>query len=96
MYLATVIGTVVATTKDQSLTGKKLLIVARLSEDLKPTGETEIAADSVGAGNGETVIVSQGSSARFTGPAHESVIDASIVGIVDTVEIAGNSMRGED
>ncbi|MDR1124613.1 MAG: EutN/CcmL family microcompartment protein [Deltaproteobacteria bacterium] len=90
MYLATVIGTVVATSKDQSLTGKKLLIVARLSEKLKPTGETEIAADSVGAGNGETVIVSQGSSARFTGPAHETVIDSSIVGIVDSVEIVGN------
>lgn len=95
MYLATVIGTVVATTKDMSLTGKKLLVVARLSKDLKPTGDTEIAADSVGAGNGEIVIVSQGSSARFTGPAHESVIDASIVGIVDAVEIAGSPQGGE-
>ena len=94
MYLATVIGTVVATTKDQSLTGKKLLVVARLSETLRPTGETEIAADSVGAGNGETVLVSRGSSARFTGPQHDPVIAASIVGIVDTVEIVGTAQGG--
>jgi ethanolamine utilization protein EutN len=87
MYLGKVIGTVVSTSKNESLAGTKLLVVARLTEKLVPDGSTEIAVDSVGAGNGETVIVSCGSGARLTGGKEQSVIDAAIVGIVDTVEI---------
>jgi len=86
MYLGKVIGTVVATTKNESLTGTKLLLVARLTEKLVPDGTTVIAVDSVGAGNGETVIVSGGSSARQVVGKQQSVIDAAIVGIVDTVQ----------
>jgi len=89
MYLGKVIGTVVSSSKDESLTGTKLLIVARLTEMLEPEGSTEIAVDWVGAGNGETVIVSCGSGARQTGDHQDTVIDASIVGIVDTVEVHG-------
>lgn len=88
MYLAKVIGTVVSTSKAESLSGTKLLVVARLTERLLPDGSTEVVVDTVGAGNGETVIVSQGSSARQTMGKEHSVIDATIVGIVDTVEIA--------
>jgi len=86
MYLGKVIGTVVATSKNESLAGTKLLLVARLTEKLVPDGSTEIAVDSVGAGNGETVIVSGGSSARQVSGKQQSVIDAAIVGIVDTVQ----------
>lgn len=89
MYLAKVIGRVVATTKDMSLSGSKLLIVARLDERMVPQGKTEIAVDTVGAGNGETVIVTTGSAGRFAGTLDHSVVDASIVGIVDTVETHG-------
>ncbi|KAA5607064.1 ethanolamine utilization protein EutN [Roseospira marina] len=89
MYLGKVIGTVVSTSKDESLIGTKLLIVARLSETLAPDGSTEIAVDWVGAGNGEVVIVSCGSGARQTNGHEDTVIDASIVGIVDTVEVHG-------
>lgn len=89
MYLAKVIGRVVATTKDVSLSGSKLLIVARLDERMVPQGKREIAVDTVGAGNGETVIVTTGSAARFAGTLDHSVVDASIVGIVDTVETHG-------
>ncbi|MDR3438609.1 EutN/CcmL family microcompartment protein [Telmatospirillum sp.] len=88
MYLAKVIGTVVSTSKNESLVGTKLLVVARLTEKLVPEGSTEIAVDSVGAGNGEIVIVACGSSARQTSGKEHSVIDAAIVGIVDTVEVA--------
>ncbi len=89
MYLGKVIGTVVATSKDETLTGTKLLIVARLDEHQAPVGVTEIAVDSVGAGSGETVIISQGSGARLSKGKKQTVIDAAVVGIVDTVEIEG-------
>jgi ethanolamine utilization protein EutN len=86
MYLGKVIGTVVSTSKNESLSGTKILIVARLTEKLKPDGSTEVAVDTVGAGNGEIVIVSRGSSARQALNKDHCVIDAAIVGIVDTVE----------
>lgn len=89
MYLAKVIGRVVATTKDMSLSGSKLLIITRLNEQLEPQDRTEIAVDTVGAGNGETVIVTSGSASRLAGTLQKSVVDASIVGIVDTVETDG-------
>lgn len=87
MYLAKVIGNVVSTSKDETLNGTKLLIVARLNERQIPVGMTEIAVDSAGAGIGETVIVSQGSGARLSRGRAQTVIDAAVVGIVDTVEI---------
>lgn len=88
MYLGKVIGTVVSTSKNESLSGTKILIVARLTEALVPDGSTEVAVDSVGAGNGEIVIVSCGSSARNVMQNEQSAVDAVIVGIVDTVEIS--------
>ncbi len=89
MYLGKVIGTVVSTSKNESLSGTKILIVARLTEALVPDGSTQVAVDSVGAGSGEIVIVSCGNSARNVMRNEHSVVDAAIVGIVDTVEIAG-------
>lgn len=89
MYLGKVIGTVVSTSKDETLRGSKLLVVARLTDKLVPTGETEVAVDNVGAGNGEIVIVTVGSGARQPSGAEHSVADAAIVGIVDTVETVG-------
>lgn len=86
MYIGKVVGTVVSTSKDQSLVGTKLLIVQRLTPKLMPLDSTEIAVDSVGAGTGEIVIVSKGSSARYVLGKKESTIDAAIVGIVDTIE----------
>lgn len=86
MYLARVIGTVVSTSKNESLMGTKLLIVEKLTEKLQPKGDTMVAVDSVGAGTGEIVIVSGGSSARYALGQKDSTIDAAIVGIVDTVE----------
>lgn len=88
MYLAKVVGTVVSTTKDASLRGMKLLIVSRLTDALKIEGTSEVAVDTVGAGNGEIVLVSKGSSARLANHNSDSVIDAAIVGIVDSTEIS--------
>lgn len=88
MYLAKVIGTVVSTSKDERLVGSKLLLTRRLGVDGDMGGNPEVCVDTVGAGTGETVIITKGSSARFAaGRSKESPIDAIIVGIVDTVEI---------
>ena len=87
MYLGKVIGTVVSTIKTPSLTGSKFLIVEKINQDL--TAKKEIAVDTVGAGDGETVIVVGGSSARMSnGKKTDLPVDAAIIGIVDTVEIS--------
>ncbi len=89
MYLARVTGVVVSTQKSPSLVGKKLLLVRRVSADgelpASPVSGDEVAVDSVGAGTGELVLLSSGSSARhvFSGP--NEAIDLAIVGIVDTL-----------
>jgi len=94
MRLGKVVGTVVSTQKDSRLEGNKLLVVKMLSPSpeggLKPTRSEQgyvVAIDLVGAGNGETVIYCSGSSARFSSGSKDSPVDASIVGIVDTVDI---------
>ena len=87
MILGRVIGTVVATRKDEKLAGAKLLIVRTLDPE---TGKEEgytVAVDTVGAGVGETVICVSGSSARLASGMKEHPIDTAIVGIVDTVQL---------
>ncbi|MBR0381768.1 MAG: EutN/CcmL family microcompartment protein [Eubacterium sp.] len=94
MYLGKVIGTVVSTIKVPSLTGCKFLIIEKINQDLTAKKQTEIAIDTVGAGDGETVIIVKGSSARKAGGKDpdgknkEIPVDAAVVGIVDTVEIS--------
>ncbi|RKQ29248.1 EutN/CcmL family microcompartment protein [Oceanobacillus halophilus] len=86
MYIGRVIGNIVATTKDESLLGRKMLIVEKLNVDLQVEGSSEIAIDTVGAGNGEIVLLTKGSSARIiTGK--ESAVDTAIVAIIDSVEV---------
>ena len=87
MYLAKVVGTVVSTTKDERLVGFKLLLTRRFDAAGKMLPDSEVAVDTVGAGAGETVIVTKGSSARFGAERPQAPLDATIVGIVDTVEI---------
>ncbi|WIY84032.1 EutN/CcmL family microcompartment protein [Propionimicrobium sp. PCR01-08-3] len=88
MFLAKVRGNVVSTSKDERLVGFKLLVIQRIGIDDNYVGDPEIAVDTVGAGNGATVIVTKGSSARFAADRKDSPLDSTIVGIVDTVEIA--------
>jgi ethanolamine utilization protein EutN len=89
MYLANVVGTVVSTRKNEHLVGTKILVVQPLNEKLQPRGSCEIAVDSVGAGVGETVLISTGSSASKVFDAANSPIDRAIVGIIDTIEVNG-------
>ena len=87
MILARVVGTIVATRKDPRLEGFKLLIVKPVAPDGKDEPGYVIAVDTVGAGSRETVIVVSGSSARMAEGCKDKPVDASIVGIVDTVSL---------
>jgi len=89
MHLAKVVGSIVSTQKTPSLIGRKLLIVRRVTGDNvqteRPEWSDEIAADCVGAGEGELVFVTRGSSARLIQDTICDAVDLAIVGIVDTV-----------
>ena len=89
MILAHVLGTVVSTRKDSGLLSLKLLLVREVDTAFKPAGNLVVAADAVGAGTGELVIVAQGSSARLTEVSKDKPVDAVVCGIVDAVEIDG-------
>ena len=87
MLLAKIIGTVVATQKDERLVSSKLLVVQPLDARGAARGGHLVAVDTVDAGFGETVLIVSGSSARLAGELQDSPVDAAIVGIVDTVEL---------
>lgn len=89
MQMGIVVGTVVATRKEAELEGLKLLVVRACDFDGKPTGASVVAADAVGAGIGEVVLYAAGSSARQTKVTQNRPVDATIMAIVDTVEIDG-------
>ena len=88
MYLAKVVGVVVATKKDEKLIGSKMLVVQPTDTDNNPVRNTEVAIDSVGAGVGERVLVASGSSARNAYGDKGAPVDKAIVAIVDSVEIS--------
>jgi len=83
MQLAKVIGHVVATRKDESLTGLKLLVVQPLTPAREHSGRPLVAVDAVGAGVGEEVFVVRGKEASFPFYPSEPPVDAGIVGIID-------------
>ena len=93
MFVAKVTGSVVSTQKVDSMIGYKLLVVEpyRLADPerdrLVTTGRTFVAVDTLGAGNGDYVLLTQGSSARLTEETSNLPIDAVVVGIVDQVHV---------
>ena len=100
MFLARVTGNVVATQKDKSLNGQKLLVVEPLNvkyddsgspASLGNTGRAIVAIDVVGAGEGQLVLIVQGSSARMTDITKNMPADAVVVGIIDSAEYAGKT-----
>lgn len=96
MFLAKVIGNVVSTQKNENLRGMKLLLIQPyITKDgeLVSSGSSIVAVDSVGAGEEELVMFTQGSSARLTESTKNSPVDAVIVGIVDSVEVGGKNVR---
>jgi ethanolamine utilization protein EutN len=84
MQLARVIGTVVATIKNESLVGRKLLVVQNLDKNLQSTGKPMVAVDAIGAGVGELVFWCRGKEASFPFKREDTPTDCTIVGIIDS------------
>ena len=93
MFIGKVNGPVVTTQKEPSLAATKLVVVEAYSAsapgqaDLRPTGRVLVAIDALGAGVGEFVLVTQGSSARLTELTKSMPVDAVVIGIVDSVRL---------
>ena len=98
MFLAKVEGSVVATKKDASMSGRKLLLLRPQLVDVKnpaqfrPGTNTIVAVDALGAGLGEMVMFTQGSSARLAPGMKDAPVDAVIIGIVDSVDVLGKQI----
>ena len=91
MLLCKVTGTVVASRKEPTLDGLKLMLVRPVDTDGHETGGVVVAADAVGAGPGEYVLIAAGSSARQTVATNNRPVDAVIMAIVDTWELGGDT-----
>ena len=89
MIIGNVVGNVWATRKNDSLTGLKLMIVQRLDVCSNEEKESFVAADLVGAGIGERVLVATGSAARQSEEMQNALVDATIIGIIDEVDVPG-------
>ena len=87
MILARVVGTVVATRKDERLVGAKLLVVRNVDPSGKDDAGYSVAVDTVDAGLGDKVLIVTGSSARMAQGQKDCPVDAAIVGVVDSVEV---------
>jgi microcompartment protein CcmK/EutM len=84
MQLARVVGTVVATRKEESIQGIRLLVVRPLDEEGRESGNAIVSADAVGAGPDEVVLIAAGSSARQTVVTDKRPIDSVVMAIVDS------------
>jgi len=89
MLLGKVVGTVVATRKEEALEGLRFLLVRGLDAEAKPTSSLVVAVDAVGAGVGEVVLYASGSSARQTQVTKDRPVDATVMAIVDQLEVGG-------
>jgi ethanolamine utilization protein EutN len=93
MVIGQVIGTVVASRKHERLVGSKIQIVQPLEpHTMAPEGEPFVAVDAVGAGVGEQVLIARGSAARKAIDNESAPVDATIVGIIDEVDISGDRL----
>jgi len=86
VLLAKIVGTVVATRKDERLQSSKLLIARPIDPTGKPEGNYLVAVDTVDAGVGENVLIVSGSSARMASGLKDMPVDAAIVGIIDQID----------
>ncbi len=92
MLIGEVVGSVVATAKDEKLAGLKFLVVRDVDERNAPTGKYVVAIDAVGAGRGDRVLYATGSSARQTGLTEGKPADAVIMAILDSWDVDGRDV----
>ncbi len=96
MNLGKVIGTVIASQKDPSLTGSKLMVVKNIDLEGNFTGSFTISVDVVQSGVGDTVLCASGSSARQTEKTKNRPVDNVIIGIVDEVKVEKDWAKKSD
>ncbi|MEX0269480.1 EutN/CcmL family microcompartment protein [Leptolyngbyaceae cyanobacterium UHCC 1019] len=99
MQIARVLGTVTSTQKEHSLRGIKFLVLQFIDDDGEPLPGYEVAADNVGAGIDEWVLVSHGSAARQVSGSEQRPVDAAVIAIIDTVSLENRllySKRDQD
>ena len=89
MLIGKVVGSVVATRKDEKLEGRKLLVVQVHNHENKPTEQYVVAADSVQAGIGDMVLYTTGSSARQTHATENRPVDAVVMAVIDSWDLGG-------
>jgi microcompartment protein CcmK/EutM len=89
MYIARVVGLVVSTMKYETLTSSKLLIVRETDVSGKVIGTPRVAVDTVNAGEGDVVLVAEGSAARQTEMTRDRPVDHVIMGVIDTLMADG-------
>jgi microcompartment protein CcmK/EutM len=89
MVLGRVLGTAVVTRKYPGLEGAKFLVVQELTRDLRPRGRPAVAVDVAQAGVGDLVFLARKREAAIAYPVPDLPIDLTVVGIVDTVDLAG-------
>lgn len=92
MLIAKVIGTTVASIKDEKLEGRKLLICRETDETGKATGKPYVAVDTVSAGVGDLVLTAHGSSGRQTYLTKDSPVDAVIMAVIDSLQVDGQEV----
>ena len=88
MKTGIIIGTLVATRKDERLVGKKLMLLQPVDLNKNPTGEPIVGVDTVGAGIGEFVLFCTGTAARKACNAPEAPIDGAVIGIIDQLDVS--------
>ncbi|MEO7190390.1 MAG: EutN/CcmL family microcompartment protein [Vicinamibacterales bacterium] len=88
MQLARIIGDIVATIKDPKLSGHRLLVLQPIAPDRSAAGRTLVAVDTTGSGVGEYVFFVRGREAAFPFFPDEPPVDACVVGIVDSTDLA--------
>lgn len=89
MLIAKVIGTTVSTIKDETLEGRKLLILRQTDVDGEPIGKPYVAVDTLDAGIGDLVVTAHGSSGRLTEQTKNRPVDAVIMAVIDHLEVGG-------
>ncbi len=89
MIIAQVVGSAVATIKDENLVGAKLLVVREADVTGQVIGKPYVAVDTVNAGVGDLVLTAAGSSARQTGVTKDRPVDAVIMAVLDSLEVEG-------
>ncbi|MDS1002326.1 EutN/CcmL family microcompartment protein [Clostridium sporogenes] len=87
MIIGKVVGNVWATRKDEKLSGQKFLVVRIIESKSKEKDELFVVSDNVGAGQGDYVLITTGSSARISLGNEEIPVDATIIGIIDSIEV---------